>query len=250
MRPDVLTVAVLSLAGLGLAIMAGGQALISNETSLATPDYDGAMFQSFDENEPAFDTSGAVAQDKPLDPAAQTRGMAQAELQPPPGAAAPAVPPAEVGAPVQPSRPVATEEKTLYRPVATSAGIVEAMGYTIAIAGTIAVKPDEKCSFQGKSWPCGIRARSEFRAWLRDRAVTCKVPHEPSGRAVSTTCRIGKADAGAWLVKHGWARAEAAGPYAKAGDKARADKIGIFGRPSAVLLGPEQNIQPESLATP
>ena len=125
-------------------------------------------------------------------------------------------------------------DKILYGPLATGAGTIRAMGYLIVIDGIEAVRLDEKCDFNGKSWPCGQRARTEFRAWMRDRALTCRVPPAPAARAVLTSCRIGNQDAGDWLVKYGWARALSAGPYVAAGEKARTEKLGIFGAPSAL----------------
>ncbi|PSJ60317.1 hypothetical protein C7I85_14280 [Mesorhizobium soli] len=138
--------------------------------------------------------------------------------------------------------------KVLYRPRATETGTIDAMGYTLILTGVNPPKLNEKCVYNGRSWPCGARALTEFRAWLRDRAVTCLVPAQPAGRAVLTKCSVGREDAGAWLVKNGWARAQAAGPYARAGEKARAEKLGIYGE--APWLKPRQPALPRPVKAP
>ncbi len=117
----------------------------------------------------------------------------------------------------------------LFQPVASAAGLIEANGYSVAVSGIDIVRQDETCSEDGKSWACGIRARTAFRSFLRGRAVACKVPPEADRNLIAAECRIGRLDVGQWLVENGWARAVAGGPYVEAGDKARADKKGIFG---------------------
>lgn len=119
----------------------------------------------------------------------------------------------------------------LFNPVAISAGIVEAQGYRVALAGIEPLPVDEQCAWQGVNWPCGARARTAFRAWLRARAVQCKVPPDPERNLVITGCQIGKEDVAEWLVSSGWVRALANGPYAEMGKKAEDRKNGIFGAP-------------------
>ncbi len=91
------------------------------------------------------------------------------------------------------------------------------------------VGQDETCAEGDKSWACGMRARTAFRAFLRGRAVVCSVPPEGGRDRIAAECRVGNQDVGQWLVENGWARAAAAGPYVEAGDKARTEKKGIFG---------------------
>nr|WP_192250351.1 thermonuclease family protein [Mesorhizobium silamurunense] len=117
----------------------------------------------------------------------------------------------------------------LFQPVATAAGFIEAKGYAVAITGIDVVKADETCSDEGKSWACGARARTAFRAFLRGRTVVCTVPPEGSRDTISAECRVGNKDIGEWLVENGWARAARGGPYVEAGSKARTAKKGIFG---------------------
>ncbi|TIT87806.1 MAG: thermonuclease family protein, partial [Mesorhizobium sp.] len=118
----------------------------------------------------------------------------------------------------------------LFQPVAAAAGLIEAKGYSVAISGVDIVRQDETCSVDGKSWACGARARTAFRAFLRGRAIACIVPPEGGGRdLISAECRVGNQDIGQWLVESGWARAATGGPFVEAGDRARSEKKGIFG---------------------
>ncbi len=146
---------------------------------------------------------------------------------------APREPLGELGLALPPKAPISDdwEGTLLHRPVAPAAGLVEAMGHTVAITGVDAVAADETCLFEDREWACGVRARAAFRAFLRGRSVTCAVPPEADSKTVTAACRLGKQDVGEWLVSNGWARAAASGPYGEAGEKARASKKGIFGRP-------------------
>ncbi|TPN89972.1 thermonuclease family protein [Mesorhizobium sp. CU2] len=123
----------------------------------------------------------------------------------------------------------------LFQPVATAAGLIEAKGYAVAITGIDVVKADETCGDEGKDWACGARARTAFRAFLRGRAVACKLPPEGGRDTISAECHVGNLDVGQWLVENGWARAAEGGPYVEAENKARTAKKGIFG--SAPNLG-------------
>ncbi|AZO13017.1 thermonuclease family protein [Mesorhizobium sp. M3A.F.Ca.ET.174.01.1.1] len=117
----------------------------------------------------------------------------------------------------------------LFQPVATAAGLIEAKGYIVAVSGVDVVAADEICSDGSRSWDCGARARTAFRAFLRGRTVMCAVPAQGGRDTVVAECWVGNKDVGQWLVENGWARAAQSGPYLEAEDKARAAKKGIFG---------------------
>ena len=141
--------------------------------------------------------------------------------------------------PPKPKPPEELKNEPLYQPVAVAAGLIEAKGNTIALSGVEAVKPDETCSdAAGKSWNCGMRARTAFRAFLRGRAVTCSGARTTKDAAASGTdaptatvadCKVARQDVGQWLVENGWARAAQGGAYADAGEVARKAGKGIFG---------------------
>lgn len=126
------------------------------------------------------------------------------------------------------------KETVLYRPLVTEAGAFVAMGYRVILAGLRPTPADETCITDGVSWPCGIRARTAFRNWLRGRALACVVPPAPpspsSAEAVTTPCRLGKVDAGGWLVAQGWALPDPADErYAEEARAAREAGRGLHG---------------------
>lgn len=94
----------------------------------------------------------------------------------------------------------------LHRPVAISAGRIEAAGYRIRIVGIIPTSPEKICRGpDGADAPCGMRARTALRHFLRGRAIRCDVPDTPGTEEVEAECWLGTQDIGAWLVEYGWA---------------------------------------------
>ncbi len=218
--------AVAGLAGASIAILAGGRALIPHESpdvsSVASPDGpETAAVPRTDPPRPTIEPHAAAPDGKAGPPPEEFERVS------------PRAPLGELGLALPPKPPVSMdwEGTLLHRPVVPAAGMIEAMGHTVAIAGIDAVAAEETCMFEGKDWACGVRARTMFRALLRGRAVTCDVPPEPDPNVVTAPCRLGKQDLARWLVLYGWARADPDGPYGNEAEKARAAKKGIFGRP-------------------
>ncbi|MEO5321718.1 thermonuclease family protein [Mesorhizobium sp. CC13] len=252
MKPAALAFAALGF-GLAVAIVsAGGQRLAALEApsvdTIDESDLPADLPEDFDvdstaavgptgtadamDGGPVAEETGQAA----LDPA---RPVAEGELAPPAIEAggltreAPRAPLSELSLALPP-KPKMNDEwdgATLFRPVASAAGRIEAMGLGVTIAGVVPPEEGENCTADGQEWNCGVRARTAFRGFLRGRAVVCDVPPEKTGGEAVAKCRIGTVDVGEWLVANGWARAEAGGPYEDAGRKAEADKKGIFGPP-------------------
>jgi len=230
-RPAVLLVAV--------ALIAGGAAfiVISRDSVRPVPDKPATVPEAGNSAVPPAETprpksSGgerhAARSLAPFEPEASHSGTDDADLL----REAPRAPLSGLG---QAGRPKAEDGGTvLSRPLATAAGTLEARGYKITLAGIDPVGADETCDYKGKSWPCGMRARSAFRAWLRGRSISCDLPLELVSEAVVVPCRVGKQDIAAWLVDGGWARASAAGPYAASGNAAAKAGKGIFGAPPSM----------------
>jgi endonuclease YncB( thermonuclease family) len=196
---------------------------------------------------PAIDAEPAAQATAPSQP--QARAVAPAEVPEPSAEPAglqriePRAALSEIGQalPPKPKMPDEWKGTTLFNPVATAAGSLEAKGYTIAIAGVEPVSPDEACDSGGKSWPCGIRARAAFRAWLRGRSVVCDVPPQPDRETIVVPCKVGKKDVAQWLVESGWARATSDGPYAGLQDAALKARKGIYGAPPATSASSVSN---------
>lgn len=192
---------------------------------------------------------------------APARTVAQGEIAPPTldqGALvreAPRAPLSDLSLALPPKPKVTAEwdGATLFRPLATAAGVIEANGVTVTIAGVTPLDIAETCSDDGKEWNCGVRARTALRGMLRGRAVVCDVPEGEAKGDIVARCRIGKLDVGQWLVANGWARAAGDGPYADIGEKAVAGKKGIFGAPPErieMTLTPNATSLPQVAAPP
>jgi endonuclease YncB( thermonuclease family) len=126
-----------------------------------------------------------------------------------------------------PFGPPVPQGTLLYHPVASAAGEIEADGYKVRLAGTRETPANRVCTDEGgNSWPCGVVARTAFRAWIRGRAVACDVPSKP--REIATHCMLDGEDMALWLVRNGWAES-ADGQYDEAEAKARREKKGVFG---------------------
>ncbi len=187
---------------------------------------------------PALDASGPVAVGmKP--PPGRVRAVAGDLVAPPQVALATlervaARPPlGDLGLAAPPRRvsPDEWEGTLLYRPTVTSSASFVAMGYTIYIAGAVAVEPDQTCDFEGVRWPCGERAMLAFRYFLRGRAPLCQLLPTAERLPIAAACKLGKQDVGAWLVANGWAHARPGGGYEKAEGVAKHAKMGVFGPP-------------------
>lgn len=120
--------------------------------------------------------------------------------------------------------------RLVHQPVATAAGVFDIEGVTIVLPGLDTVPTNETCTdANDNSWPCGMGARTAFRAYLRGRSINCKLPDQRPDDAILGECLLQGDDPAAWLVKNGWARAKADGPYVSLETEARSANRGIFG---------------------
>ncbi|WP_442579211.1 thermonuclease family protein [Mesorhizobium sp. ASY16-5R] len=152
--------------------------------------------------------------------------------------------------PPRPKAPGEWKGTTLFQPVAVAAGLMEAKGYRIAVAGVEPLQADETCDADGKPWPCGMWARAAFRAWLRGRSITCDLPPQPDREIIVAPCMVGKQDVAEWLVESGWARAAGDGEYAALGEVAAQARKGIFGRPPSTSAPAQSSVGSELPAPP
>ncbi|UVK38926.1 thermonuclease family protein [Mesorhizobium sp. AR10] len=231
MRPHHAVVAALAILAMAAAVVAGGRVLQRGDDNVGVD-----KIEANADTVPSEPATSAIPQAMPAKPAVHSRAI-DPEIVAPPQLPAEELervePRAPLGklalaVPLKPKMPDDWKGTPLFQPVASAAGLIEAKGYSVAISGIDIIRQDETCSDDGKSWACGIRARTAFRAFLRGRAVICAVPPEGGRDLIAAECRIGKQDVGQWLVENGWARAAAGGRYVEAGDKARAAKKGIF----------------------
>lgn len=239
MRLPHLFLAVLVVPVMAAMVVAGGRTLKGSESVVTVDQIDpGAdISQEGADTTPEEAATSAIVIPQPPKPVTHSRAIDPDIVAPPelPDEALERVEPRAplsklaLAVPPKPKMPDDWNGTKLFQPVASAAGLIEAKGYSVAVSGIDIVKQDETCSDDGKSWPCGIRARTAFRSFLRGRAVVCTVPPEGGRDLIAAECRIGKQDVGQWLVENGWARPAKGGPYVEAGDKARTAKKGIFG---------------------
>ena len=139
-------------------------------------------------------------------------------------------PPAPSRAP-QPAGPpegskAAAAELVRY-PTFSVAGVVEAKGRVIRLAGVAATALDLQCGAQADAWPCGRAARTALQGFVRGRTIACRALGGAGPGDDAARCAVAGRDIGEWLVSQGWAAA--AGPgYAEAEKTAREAKRGIW----------------------
>ncbi len=168
----------------------------------------------------------AIAPDRDVTPGGFTRGQrageAIARLPPRPPLSRPAV---EADA-----APRDTRQVLLPRPVAVDAAHLKIGDGTIVLSGIAPLPLDGACGTGAGAWPCGMRARTALRGYLRSRAVRCQAP-EDFGRepeTIESACTLRGNDIGEWIVRNGWAKAIAGGPYEAAETEARQERRGIW----------------------
>ncbi|MGO4618993.1 thermonuclease family protein [Ensifer sp. 2YAB10] len=235
-------------------ILYAGAAAIRDRESAATPDL---VLETPDMTE--FETApdqGETGEDVPLDlgtssggtpePGAATTG--EQPQNPATENAARAIEPQQFGLPdtvtsaplerMEPRAPLSEQDKQaksaagptiLYRPVAAAAGVIQFDKLTLQIDGIEPEQADRTCETGGKTWPCGIVARTAFRNFLRARAVSCDMPEGSAGSSATASCSLGGQDLAAWLVDNGWATPVPGSPLEKRADAARQAKLGFYG---------------------
>ncbi|MBD9621789.1 thermonuclease family protein [Ensifer sp. ENS06] len=227
-------------------LYAGAVAIRDRETA-ATPEL---VLETPDMTD--FEATPDQADDEvPLDPGASSGGAATTGEQPQ-GApktenAARAIEPQQFGLPdtvtsaplerVEPRAPLSEPKKeakaagptVLYRPVAVAAGVIQFDKLTLQIDGIEPEQAERTCESAGKSWPCGIVARTAFRNFLRARAVSCDLPEGDSGPSATASCTLGGQDLATWLVDNGWATPVPGSTLEKRADAARQAKLGFYG---------------------
>ena len=227
-------------------LYAGAVAIRDRETA-ATPEL---VLETPDMTD--FEATPDQADDEvPLDPGASSGGAAttgeQQEGTPTTENAARAIEPQQFGLPdtvtsaplerVEPRAPLSEPKKeakaagptVLYRPVAVAAGVIQFDKLTLQIDGIEPEQAERTCESGGKSWPCGIVARTAFRNFLRARAVSCDLPEGDSGPSATASCTLGGQDLATWLVDNGWATPVPGSTLEKRADAARQAKLGFYG---------------------
>ncbi|WP_455273043.1 thermonuclease family protein [Rhizobium herbae] len=117
----------------------------------------------------------------------------------------------------------------LRHPVALSAGLIQFGEQRLQLDGILPQKADRVCGEAGRTWPCGVIARTALRNFIRARALLCNVPKNGWQGTLTTTCRLNNADPAAWLAERGWAEVPEGSPLADKVEAARKARLGFFG---------------------
>lgn len=130
------------------------------------------------------------------------------------------------------SQPVARPEpvpSVLRHPVALSAGLIQFGERLLQLDGIEPQKADRICGEPGKTWPCGMVAKTAFRNFLRARALVCTVPKNGWQGTLTAACSVNTVNPAAWLAENGWAEATARSPLSGKVAVARQSRLGFFG---------------------
>ncbi len=131
------------------------------------------------------------------------------------------------------SEPVAKPEpvpSVLRHPIALSAGLIQFDGdRLLQLDGVVSQDAERTCDADGKSWPCGIVARTAFRNFLRARALLCDVPKNGWKGTLTTTCTVNNTDPAVWLAENGWAETAVGSPLENKVEAAKKSRLGFFG---------------------
>jgi endonuclease YncB( thermonuclease family) len=123
-----------------------------------------------------------------------------------------------------------TKTVQLIHPFSDRAGVLTIGGRSIQLSGVIPMDTSRICTdAAGKSWPCGVLARTALRMFLRGRTVDCDMPEPAKQDGVVASCRYAKTDLSDWLVRNGWAEPVDDSSLADASREAREEKRGIYG---------------------
>ncbi len=150
-------------------------------------------------------------------------------------AALPQPTPPPLPKPIEPKKQVHHERwRLVYNTVATSAGVFQITDNAFVLPGIDVVSADERCTLaDGKSWPCGMVARTSLRNFIKGNALSCKLPDAMTEKSFVADCTLRGRDLAQWLVANGWARAKLDGPYVADQADAELKRQGIYGAPPA-----------------
>ena len=121
--------------------------------------------------------------------------------------------------------------KLFYRVVVQDGGTLQAGDTLIVLDGIDAHDAGAQCKdTDGRSWPCGTRARAALRRLIQGRAVRCQAPTSSDQLRLTARCTVRGTDLSLWMVSQGWATPKdpAETKLARAADEARKRKAGIW----------------------
>ena len=93
------------------------------------------------------------------------------------------------------------------RPLVLDARSLRVKKTTIRLAHLAGPDLSEKCpSRLGGDWPCGMRARTALRGFIRNYAIHCDEELKLGENEIRAKCAKGETDISRWMLEQGWAR--------------------------------------------
>ncbi|MBY5338149.1 thermonuclease family protein [Rhizobium leguminosarum] len=129
----------------------------------------------------------------------------------------------------QAASPAAKKAMELARPAVDNAGMLSFGERRLQLTGIVPTLVERICGPAGRQWPCGMMAKTALRLLLRNRSVSCDLETVEWKETITTGCRLGTEDLGAWLAENGWAEAAVGSPLTSVADKARQAGKGLYG---------------------
>ncbi len=178
---------------------------------------------------------------------------------PPPPVTTPLKRVAHVKMPRKPT-PSLAKGLVLYRPVAVDGATLRAKKRRISLHHVQPVPLSTTCpSEDGERWPCGIRARTALRAFIRQKRVTCANVKTVQSDEYAASCSVGKHNLATWLIENGWAKVgrDAPGTLKEIAARARRAGRGIWrsrqvqlnGEETATLVNSWEDLNDDSTST-
>ena len=222
MRTVLIAIAIIGMAALGAVAYRGGIVFAAKPDEAGEPPMKPAVIADTStapdivpRHEPTPDRAREPARARPISPSIVALPPVDAmELE----RVAPREPLTRLALALPPERPALLR---LNRPVATAAGVFSSGDFEVTLSD---IEPPRRMRYctdtAGRDWPCGARARTAFRSYLRGRSVECRIdPKAPAGKVIAP-CTLAGRDIALWLVENGWARTEAS-TYEDAAEAAR-----------------------------
>ncbi|MBO0904195.1 thermonuclease family protein [Jiella sonneratiae] len=118
----------------------------------------------------------------------------------------------------------------LARPIALDGARIAYRQGVVTLPGVEALPLNAQCGAGAAAFPCGVKARTELRRFLRGRSIACDVPADFGVRRsdAASACTVAGEDIGRWVVENGWAKATPDGPYGEAEATAKRQRRGIW----------------------
>lgn len=137
---------------------------------------------------------------------------------------------------IEPPPPQEPARQTYRLVVIEEAGLIDARSHRIALAHVEPPGLDQRCvNGAGVRWPCGMRARTALRRFVRRRPIACldlNTTQRGDEPVTVALCEVAGTDLSRWLIEQGWAAPKDTAPqeWRTAHATAKNFGLGMFDR--------------------